>query len=88
MHYKNGREIKVGDNIIGPTQNSKGFLVCGVVVVIDANQGNCNVRLKKLESLYVHDDGAKDTTILAFIAARLMITPTQRNYSMRQMLSE
>jgi hypothetical protein len=45
MHYKNKREVKVGDWIVGPTHNSENKVVCGIVLELMPQQGPCNVRL-------------------------------------------
>ena len=50
MHYKNGRECKVGDTVIGTTHNSEQKLRLGVVVRLMPEQGPCNVRLLLLNS--------------------------------------
>lgn len=48
MHYKNGREIKVDEIVIGPTHNSEGHLRVGVVLELMPAQGPCNVKLMVL----------------------------------------
>lgn len=50
MHYKNGRSVTVGDWVIGPTHNSEGKVVIGIVVEEMPKQGPCNVRLHSWKS--------------------------------------
>ncbi len=45
MHYKNGREAKVGDLVVGVTHNSERKLRVGKVLELMPKQGPCNVRL-------------------------------------------
>jgi hypothetical protein len=45
MHYKNGRESKVGDLVVGVTHNSDHKLRIGKVLELMTNKGSCNVRL-------------------------------------------
>lgn len=45
MHYKNGREIKVGELVIGATHNSQGKLRIGRITKLMPQQGPCNVQL-------------------------------------------
>lgn len=45
MHYKNGRESKLGDLVIGITHNSDHKLRIGRVLELMPKQGPCNVRL-------------------------------------------
>lgn len=45
MHYQNGRPAKVGDWVVGPTHNSSGHIVVGLVLELMERQGDCNVRL-------------------------------------------
>lgn len=50
MHYKNGREAKVGDVVVGKgynVKNAKGELatIGGVVVGITPGAGTCNIRI-------------------------------------------
>jgi hypothetical protein len=44
MHYKNGREAKVGDTVIGTTYNRKGIQV-GSLVGITPGATSCNARV-------------------------------------------
>lgn len=48
MHYKNGREIKVDEIVVGRTHNSEGHLRIGVVMELMPAQGPCNVKLMVL----------------------------------------
>ena len=48
MHYKNGREAKVGDEVIGTTYNRKGVQV-GILVGITPGTETCNARVAILE---------------------------------------
>jgi hypothetical protein len=41
MHYKNGREAKVGDPVIGTAYNTKGVIV-GRMVSITPGSASCN----------------------------------------------
>jgi hypothetical protein len=50
MHYKNGRQAKVGDIVVSKGYNvkdSKGNLatICGLVVGITPGAGTCNIRV-------------------------------------------
>ncbi len=45
MHYKNGRPASIGDWVVGPTHNSEGKLLVGMVMETMPEQGPCNVRL-------------------------------------------
>lgn len=45
MHYKNGRQVMVGDWVIGPTHNSHNELRIGKVLKLMEKQGPCNVQL-------------------------------------------
>jgi hypothetical protein len=48
MHYRNGREVKVGDPVVG-TDGS--YPKAGVVVRIEAGCGTCNITIARLEDL-------------------------------------
>lgn len=45
MHYMNGRNVTIGDWVVGKTHNGEGAMV-GVVIQTMPQQGPCNVRLK------------------------------------------
>ncbi len=45
MHYKNGREAKVGDWVIGKTHNSGERLRVGYVKELMPEGGTCNVKM-------------------------------------------
>ncbi len=55
MHYLNGREIHVGDWVVGITHNSNGTR-CGIVLEILKLPGNCNVRLLCFKPGFVEPD--------------------------------
>jgi hypothetical protein len=44
MHYKNGREAKLGDHVVGTGYNYKGVLI-GTVVGLVPGQSSCNIRI-------------------------------------------
>lgn len=49
MHYKNGRSVELGDFIVGVTHNSGGQIVFGVVLQQMPLQGDCNIRISRIE---------------------------------------
>lgn len=60
MHYKNGRIVAVGDWAVGPTHNTEGKIIIGLVTKIIKGQGNCSVRLQVFPAYelmkYSHED--------------------------------
>ena len=50
MHYKNGREAKVGDPVIGTTYNRKGTQI-GIIVGITPGTDTCNCRVAVIDAL-------------------------------------
>jgi hypothetical protein len=40
MHYKNGREAKVGDQVIG--RDWKGRIISGILIAIEPGSTSCN----------------------------------------------
>jgi hypothetical protein len=51
MHYKNGREAKVGDNVVGITYNTKGKILSGTVMSITPGVDACSVLLGYLSTI-------------------------------------
>ncbi len=51
MHYKNGREVKIGDKVVG--RNWSGNPVSGIVVAVNPNAGetSCNLGVVNIESV-------------------------------------
>ena len=46
MHYLNGREVKVGDWVVGPTHSSDNRKAVGLVQeIFGKDHGDCNMRL-------------------------------------------
>lgn len=70
MHYKNGREIKVGDMAIGVTHNSEHSLRIGRVVRLMPEQGPCNVELVVMVSLGTLIAGAETLTTIREIGGQ------------------
>lgn len=60
MHYKNNRPVSLKDWVIGPSHNSEGKLIIGVVAEIMPKQGPCNVRLETFPSFRFHALGPND----------------------------
>ena len=69
MHYRNGREAKVGDHVVG--RNYDGSILSGVVVTTNAQSDTCNLtivpiipgsmmRLTAKECLHADDAIPKD----------------------------
>ena len=50
MHYKNGREAKIGDQVVGRDVN--GHAVAGILVEGNAQSETCNGRL--MPALTIH----------------------------------
>jgi hypothetical protein len=50
MHYANGREAKVGDQVAGRGYNIKGSIV-GIVAGLTAGADTCNVRILTLQKM-------------------------------------
>jgi hypothetical protein len=48
MHYKNGREAKVGDPVIGTGYNIKG-VIAGIVAGLTPGSDTCNIRVLTLQ---------------------------------------
>ena len=80
MHYKNGREAKVGDSVVGKDWN--GFPVSGVVVKTTEGEG-CNLYVMPTGTQgvpvytageFIHLDDALDPT-----AAAPAVVPTESN---------
>lgn len=46
MHYKNGREARQGDWVVGPTHNSQSRIAIGIVLELMPQQGPCNLKLR------------------------------------------
>lgn len=57
MHYKNGRESRIGDWVVGPSHNSEGQLVTGVVVEIFTDRGDCSAKICRWRDAYFTEDG-------------------------------
>jgi hypothetical protein len=49
MHYRNGREAKVGDPVVGITYNRKGQ-VAGTLISITPGPDNCSAMVAFIES--------------------------------------
>lgn len=58
MHYKNGREAKVGDWAVGPTHNSGNEPRVGRVLELMPLQGPCNVKLHIWRDRHYTEEGA------------------------------
>jgi hypothetical protein len=48
MHYRNGREAKVGDRVVGRTYNEKGQ-VAGTLISLTPGQDSCSAKVGYLE---------------------------------------
>lgn len=48
MHYRNGREVKLGDRVIGKDCGGNPF--SGIVVTANASATSCNLQLVVLEA--------------------------------------
>lgn len=49
MHYRNGREAKVGDRVVGRCYNTKG-LVAGTLFSVTPGPDNCSATVAFIES--------------------------------------
>lgn len=59
MHYLNGRAVKAGDWIIGPTHSSDNELRCGIVQeVYGKERGDCNIRIHIWTDEHFTEEGA------------------------------
>jgi hypothetical protein len=45
MHYRNGREAKVGDQVVGVTYNRKGQQVAGTLVALIPGEDSCSAKV-------------------------------------------
>lgn len=54
MHYKNGREAKVGDLVVGTTYNLKGLQI-GILVGITPGTDCCNCRVACVRAFSPND---------------------------------
>lgn len=59
MHYKNGREAKVGDRVI--SKDCNGNVFAGVVVVATPGSDTCNLQLVQFNPAQVIWANAKDS---------------------------
>lgn len=57
MHYKNGREVRLGDWVVGISHNSEGKTVVGYVVDKMPKQGNCNLKILRWRSEHFTEEG-------------------------------
>jgi hypothetical protein len=55
MHYKNGREAKIGDKVVG--RNSNGLPVAGIVIDRNASEA-CNIAVIPLPPYACCSDAA------------------------------
>lgn len=42
MHYKNGREAKVGDPVVGKTYNTQGATISGTLISLTPGPDSCS----------------------------------------------
>jgi hypothetical protein len=54
MHYRNGREAKVGDPVVGTTYNRKGQ-VAGTLVSLTPGTDTCSAKVGFLETIPLSD---------------------------------
>jgi hypothetical protein len=63
MHYKNGREARVGDWVFGISHNSDNKPICGLVVELMPKQGSCNIKIHLWRDEYFTEEGHPRTTL-------------------------
>jgi hypothetical protein len=57
MHYKNGRDVKIGDWAVGISHNSNHCTVCGYVTELMPQQGPCNIKILRWRNHSFTEDG-------------------------------
>lgn len=57
MHYANGREVQIGDKVVG--RNSNGQPVSGIVIAKNASE-TCNIAVVPLPPYACCSDNAKN----------------------------
>ena len=65
MHYKNGRRVNLGDWVVGRTHNSKGEAVCGIVIEIMPDRGNCNIKIHSWRDDQDYNEGVPEELVPA-----------------------
>ncbi len=83
MHYKNGKESKLGDLVVGPTHNSDHKLRIGRVLELMPKQGPCNLRLMVIGTptgLMVGQE--KDIEATRFHGGKIIRTMTVHNFGL------
>jgi hypothetical protein len=66
MHYRNGREAKVGDTVVGLTYNRKGQ-VAGTLLSLTPGPDNCSAKVGYLETFPVSAIQRHSTSAPGFI---------------------
>ncbi len=56
MHYKNGREAKVGDPVVGITYNIKGS-IAGTLLSVTPGQDTCSALVGTIRVVHANTDG-------------------------------
>jgi hypothetical protein len=57
MHYKNGRQVMIGDWVVGVSHNSQNKPICGLVVELMPDQGTCNIKIHIWEDQHFTEEG-------------------------------
>lgn len=57
MHYKNGREVNLGDWVVGISHNSENCTVCGYVIEMMPTQGPCNIKILRWRTEHFTEEG-------------------------------
>jgi hypothetical protein len=78
MHYKNGREAKVGDLVIGITYNTKG-IVSGTLLSITPGSDQCSALVGFLQTTRLDEEGKK---LYSRAAQVVKVQGTQQHGSM------
>lgn len=61
MHYKNGREVNLGDWVVGISHNSENCTVCGYVIEMMPKQGPCNIKILRWRTEHFTEEGTAVT---------------------------
>jgi hypothetical protein len=76
MHYKNGREAKIGDLVIGTTYNRPG-VQAGVLVGITPGVDTCNCRVAVLDRFTLADAWPSNRAgVMHCEAMNMLLSPT------------
>ncbi len=81
MHYKNGRDIKVDEIVVGRTHNSEGYLRVGVVLELMPAMGPCNVKLMLLGAWSLLASGAAMLKTTVHFDGKPLILKTGIDYA-------